>query len=56
MKGCAFQGKLKFGRFNKNEATVTSQVLNKEIVILGAGNLNRSIHGDKVVVELLDTS
>jgi exoribonuclease R len=56
MKGNAFQGKIKFGRFNKNEASVTSSVLNKEIVIIGPANLNRAIHGDKVVVELQDPS
>lgn len=54
MNGRAFRGKIRFGRFNKNEASLTSSVINREILIRGAENINRAIHGDIVVVELLD--
>ena len=53
--GTAFRGKVKFNRFNSEQATIHSRVLNKEIIIQGLENINRSINGDIVAVELLDS-
>lgn len=52
--GEALRGKIKFGRFNKNEATIFSRALDKDIIIRDWVNLNRCIQGDVVAVKLLE--
>ena len=52
--GESLRGKIKFGRFNKNEATIFSRALNKDIIIRDWVNLNRCIQGDIVAVKLLE--
>ena len=52
--GQLFKGKIKFNRSNVLEARIFSFVLNREIIIRGSENINRSLEGDVVAVELLD--
>lgn len=55
-KGQAFKGKIRYNRLNNEEATVFSPVLNRDIMVRGFTDLNRSFNGDVVVVELFDSS
>ena len=55
-KGLALKGKIRYNRLNNEEASVFSPVLNRDILVKGLTDLNRSFNGDVVVVELLDPS
>ena len=47
-EGKFFKGRLNVSRVNIEEATVTVEGLNDELLVLGARNLNRALNGDIV--------
>lgn len=54
--GFIFQGKFEVSRYNYLAANVKSSAYPRPLLILGRDNMNRAVHGDVVVVELLPKS
>lgn len=52
-EGKLFKGRLNVSRVNIEEATVTVEGLNDELLVLGARNLNRALNGDIVCLQVL---
>ena len=54
--GSLHQGYFNLNAYNYKEGSVKVPALEKPILLIGAENMNRSVTGDSVVVELLDES